>query len=218
MKGLFIVLEGIDGCGKTTQIKELKSWLPTSGLIPEGKSLLITREPGGTLLGSELRQILLNDDTADTPAPIAELLLYAADRAQHVSNLIIPALNNGDWVISDRFSGSTIAYQGYGRDLNLNTIKDLERIATQSLNPDLTLLLDINVKESIARRKKKSNDRIEKEGEIFLSKVARGFLELAKERSWVRIAGEHSAELISKQIKSELKEYLLQIGGEKNEL
>ena len=104
MKGTFIVLEGIDGCGKSTQIKHLSEWLPQSGLIPEGSKLITTREPGGTKLGNSIRELLLSDYKNNSPEPLTELLLYAADRAQHVSQVILPALNNGHWVISDRLA------------------------------------------------------------------------------------------------------------------
>ena len=112
MTGRFIVLEGIDGCGKTSQIKHLLEWLPNSGLMTKGAALVCTREPGGTPLGRSIRELLLYTANQKAPAPTAELLLYAADRAQHVETLIRPALERGDWVISDRFSGSTLAYQG----------------------------------------------------------------------------------------------------------
>jgi len=105
MKGKFIVIEGIDGCGKTTQINELSRWLPKSGLIKKDSKLITTREPGGSLLGKKLRNLIL--DNKNKPSPLAELLLYSADRAEHISKIISPALNNNDWVISDRFSDST---------------------------------------------------------------------------------------------------------------
>ena len=138
-KGRLLVLEGIDGCGKTTQLQQLSSWLPNSGLIPDGSQLVVTREPGGTALGASLRQLLLHPPTDADPGPTAELLLYAADRAQHVDRVIQPALERGDWVLSDRFTGSTMAYQGYGRGLDRELITDLERIATRGLSPDMTV-------------------------------------------------------------------------------
>ena len=110
MKGRFVVLEGIDGCGKTTQLQALADWLPRSGLMPPQATLVVTREPGGTPLGRSLRQLLLHPPEGAAPGERAELLLYAADRAQHVEACIAPALARGDWVLSDRFSGSTAAY------------------------------------------------------------------------------------------------------------
>tara|TARA_Y100001968_G_C19400662_1_gene740837 strand:+ start:281 stop:931 length:651 start_codon:yes stop_codon:yes gene_type:complete len=207
MKGHFLVLDGIDGCGKTTQINHLAQWLPTSGLMPKGAILHITREPGGTELGRSLRQLLLNSSTTNAPDPLAELLLYAADRAQHICQLIRPALAKGDWVLSDRFSGSTIAYQGYGRGLDIEVIKKLEVIATQGISPDLTLWLDIGVKESLQRRKAKSNDRIEAEGKDFLSRVSSGFSHLAETRHWKKISAENDPKNISQKVENELTSY-----------
>ena len=133
MKGKFIVIEGIDGCGKTTQIDELSKWLPNSGLIKKGSKLITTREPGGSHLGKKLRGLILDNNAKNKPSSLAELLLYSADRAEHVSKIISPALNNNDWVISDRFSDSTLAYQGYGRNINLEIIKNIESIVCLSL-------------------------------------------------------------------------------------
>ena len=134
MKGKFIVIEGIDGSGKTTQINQLAKWLKGSNLIPAKNQLVITREPGGTKLGKSIRSLLLNTSKEKSPDSITELLLYAADRSQHVNEIIRPTLNKGDWVISDRFCGSTLAYQGYGRKLDMKLIKDLETIATQGIS------------------------------------------------------------------------------------
>ncbi len=204
MKGSFIVFEGIDGCGKTTQINELTKWLPQSGLLPSRSKLLITREPGGTTLGKYLRKLLLHPQQETAPEAISELLLYAADRAQHVSKVIIPALKKGDWVISDRFSGSTLAYQGYGRNLDLNLINQLESISTQGIIPDITFWFDLPIKNSLKRREKETNDRIEEEGAEFLAKVAHGFKLLAKERKWIRIPAEHEKNFISERIQEVL--------------
>ena len=209
MKGALIVLEGIDGCGKTTQIQHLYKWLPNSGLMPEEAKLHITREPGGTSLGKSLRELLLNPPEEKSPQPLTELLLYAADRAQHISEFIQPLINQGDWVISDRFSGSTLAYQGYGRGLNIETIEILERIALQKLNPDLTLWLDITTQESISRRGEKPNDRIESEGYAFLKEVANGFNRIALERHWVRIDAHLKPQLVSEKIEEEVNEFFL---------
>ena len=164
MKGKFIVIEGIDGCGKTTQIDELSKWLPNSGLIKKGSKLITTREPGGRLLGKKLRGLILDNNENNKPSSLAELLLYSADRAEHVSKIISPALNKNDWVISDRFSDSTLAYQGYGRNINLEIIKNIESIVCQGESPDLTFYLEISPEESIFRRKNEIPDRIESEG------------------------------------------------------
>ena len=204
MRGLFLAFEGIDGCGKTTQINHLANWLPNSGLMPKRSKLLVTREPGGTSLGTALRHLLLHPPENNAPEPLAELLLYAADRAQHVSQVILPSLQKGDWVISDRFSGSTLAYQGYGRKLNINTINQLEEIATNGLIPDITFWLDVSVIESLSRRKSISNDRIEAEGSDFLNKVASGFSKVAKDRQWVHLSASHPPDLLHNEVKKKL--------------
>tara|TARA_Y100001968_G_scaffold55422_1_gene46647 strand:+ start:1278 stop:1928 length:651 start_codon:yes stop_codon:yes gene_type:complete len=216
MKGFLLVVDGIDGCGKSTQINHLAKWLPTSGLMPNGANLYVTREPGGTKLGNALRQLLLKTSKATAPEPIAELLLYAADRAQHISQIIQPALAKGDWVLSDRFSGSTTAYQGYGRQLDMHIIKRLEKIATQGISPDITLWLDIGVDESLKRRHQQVNDRIESEGKDFLERVSSGFSDLGNSRNWVKISAEKDQQLVSQQIETELKNYFqrLQTSGE----
>ena len=208
MKGKFIVIEGIDGSGKTTQINQLSKWLVSSDLIPESNKLIITREPGGTTLGQSIRSLLLDTSRENSPDSITELLLYAADRAQHVNEIIRPSLNKGDWVISDRFCGSTLAYQGYGRKLNIKLIKDLETIATQGISPDITFLLDIPVEESIKRRANKRDDRIEKEGKKFLLNVSLGFKALSKQKQWKKISAMNSKEKIISEIKSEIKKLI----------
>ncbi len=205
MKGKFIVFEGIDGSGKTTQINQLSKWLINSELIPKNNQLVITREPGGTKVGKLIRSLLLDTSQENSPDSITELLLYAADRAQHVNEIIRPSLNKGDWVISDRFCGSTLAYQGYGRKLDIQLIKDLETIATQGIYPDITFLLDIPVEESIKRRRNKKDDRIEQEGSEFLTNVSLGFKELSEENKWKKISAMNSKEKIISEIQSEIK-------------
>ncbi len=207
MSGRLLVLEGIDGCGKTTQLRHLANWLPRSGLMPEGARLHLTREPGGTALGVALRKLVLHPPGEASPEPLAELLLYAADRAQHVAQLIRPALEQGHWVLSDRFSGSTLAYQGYGRELDLDLIQQLEQIATAGLVPDLTFWLKLSVEESLVRRHARSNDRIEAEGVDFLTRVATGFAVLARERSWVPLQADQQVESVSSALESQLKHH-----------
>ena len=187
-RGRFIVLEGIDGCGKTTQLEALRQWLPTSGLLPPGARVVVSREPGGTALGQVLRELLLHSPRKVAPVPRAELLLYAADRAQHVETVLRPALERGDWVLCDRFTGSTWAYQFYGRGLMMKaTIQDLEFLATGGLQADLTLWLEVSLVKSCLRRGGQLADRLEGEGVAFLARVARGFERLADQRDWVRI-------------------------------
>ena len=208
MKGKFIVIEGIDGSGKTTQINQLSKWLEESDLIPKNNKLVITREPGGTTLGQSIRSLLLDTSIETSPDSITELLLYAADRAQHVNEILRPSLNKGDWVISDRFCGSTLAYQGYGRKLNINLIKELEIISTQEISPDITFFLDIPVNESIKRRLNRQDDRMEKEGIEFLSNVSLGFQKLSKHNKWRKISALKSKEEIIAEIKHEIKKLL----------
>ena len=207
MKGKFIVIEGIDGCGKTTQIDELSKWLPKSGLIKKGSKLITTREPGGSQLGKKLRSLILDNNENNKPSSLAELLLYSADRAEHVSKIITPALKNDDWVISDRFTDSTLAYQGYGRNINLEIIKNIESIVCQGEYPDLTFFLEISPEESILRRKNEIPDRIESEGIKFLEKVNKGFKLIAKEKNWEVISATQNIQNISNQIKETILRY-----------
>ena len=170
--GLFITFEGADGCGKTTQIKLLDEYLRSKGY-----KTLLTREPGSKGLGEKLREILLNYD--GEVAPACESFLFLADRAQHVECIIKPALRNGVIVLCDRHTDSTVAYQGYGRGLDLEEIKQLNNIATGGLKPELTLLFDVDIETSQARVGKEK-DRMESAGIEFFEKVRKGFLEIAK--------------------------------------
>tara|TARA_B100000579_G_scaffold433246_1_gene451639 strand:+ start:105 stop:734 length:630 start_codon:yes stop_codon:yes gene_type:complete len=204
MRGKFIVIEGIDGCGKTTQIDEISKWIPTSGLL-RGKSKLIkTREPGGSLLGKKLRNLILDNNKQNKPSSLAELLLYSADRAEHISKIISPALDNKDWILSDRFCDSTLAYQGYGRNINLEIIKNIESIVCQGEYPDLTIFLEISPEESLIRRKNFIPDRMESEGIKFLEKVNEGFKLIAKEKNWKIISAAQDINTISNEIKKTL--------------
>ena len=204
MKGKFIVIEGIDGCGKTTQIEEISKWLPLSGLMKKNSKLITTREPGGSKLGEKLRDLILDNNKNNKPSDLTELLLYSADRAEHVSKIISPALKEKNWVLSDRFSDSTLAYQGYGRNINLEIIKNIESIACQGEYPDLTIFLDISPEESIFRRKNIVPDRIESEGLKFLKKVNEGFKLIAKEKNWKIISASQNIKSITDEIKETL--------------
>ncbi|OCR02332.1 dTMP kinase [Oscillatoriales cyanobacterium USR001] len=179
MGGKLIVFEGVEGGGKTTQIERSRLWLLSrfhSGNIPR---IIVTREPGGTQLGKGLRRLLL-ESGGENICDRAELLLYAADRAQHVENLIKPELAKGSIILCDRFTDSTIAYQGYGRGLNLNLINQLNEIATGGLQSDLTLWLDIDVEVGLSRVKSRGiRDRIEQADLEFHRRVKQGFTELA---------------------------------------
>ena len=179
MKGRFITFEGGEGCGKSTQVRRLKE-----ALEAEGHEVLLTREPGGTRL-SELIRGLLKDAREDPPGDRAELLLFLAARAQLVRNVIRPALDAGTWVVSDRFSDSTFAYQGYGRGLPLDVLRLANDFACEGLRPDLTVLLDVDTETSRARLRKReaatntTADRIEQAGDAFHERLRQGFLEMA---------------------------------------
>ena len=201
MRGKFIVIEGIDGCGKTTQIDNLSRWLPKSGLMDKNSDLVKTREPGGSLLGQKLRNLILDNNKNNKPSSLTELLLYSADRAEHVSKIISPALENKNWVLSDRFCDSTLAYQGYGRNISLDIIKKIESIVCQGEYPDLTIFLDISAEESVLRRKNFIPDRIESEGIKFLQKVNEGFKLIAKEKNWEIVSANKNINTISNEIK-----------------
>lgn len=202
----FLVLEGIDGCGKSTQVEALSRWLPQSGLMAPDASLVVTREPGGTALGLALRELLLHPPGEAAPDGMAELLLYAADRVQHVQQTILPALEAGHWVVCDRFVGSTAAYQGHGRGLPMERILLLEELATAGLRADLTLWLDLPLARSLQRRGHRPADRIEAAGEAFLGRVARGFAQLAAERGWRRIEADQPADGVSEAIRQALRQ------------
>ncbi len=172
-KGLFITFEGGDGCGKTTQINLLDEYLRSKGY-----KTLLTREPGSKGLGVKLREILLNYD--GDVSPVCESFLFLADRAQHVDCIIKPALEEGTIVLCDRHTDSTVAYQGYGRGLDLAQIHNLNKIATSGLKPDLTIVLDVDV-ETSQKRVGSEKDRMESAGIEFFERVRKGFLEIAKQ-------------------------------------
>ena len=180
MCGRFVTFEGGEGCGKSTQVKRLAEHLRSKGV-----EVVLTREPGGTRL-AELIRGLLKDEREDPPCDRSELLLFLAARAQLVRNVIVPALDSGKWVLSDRFSDSTFAYQGYGRGLPLDSLRLMNCFACEGLKPDLTLLLDVRPDVAAARMRRReaatntSADRIELAGDDFHSRLRAGFLELAK--------------------------------------
>jgi dTMP kinase len=175
LPGLFITLEGPEGAGKTTQLKLLSKFLDEQNVAH-----VITRDPGGTSIGKPIRRILL--DSKSNIHPVAELLLYEADRAQNVSEIILPALKEGKVVFCDRYIDSTIAYQGYGRQLDFKLIEQLNEIAAQNLKPELTILFDIESSAGLARLHPSGHDRLEKEALEFHLKVRSGYLELARQQ------------------------------------
>ena len=179
-RGKFITFEGGEGCGKSTQVRRLKEELERRGI-----EVVLTREPGGTWLSEQIRH-LIKDQATDAPCDRSELLLFLAARAQLVRNVIRPALEEGKWVVSDRFSDSTLAYQGYGRGLPLGDLRRMNDFACEALKPDLTLLLDVDSEVARARMRSReaatatTADRIEKAGEEFHARLRTGFAELAK--------------------------------------
>lgn len=189
----FIVLEGIDGCGKSTQVQLLAEWLTAAG-----HSVVVTREPGGTALAESLRAIILD---AETPCSArAELMLILAARAQHVAELIKPALQQGAFVISDRFSLSSLAYQGYGRGLALEDIRIADAVARDGISPALTLWLDVPLTQVLARIGERA-DRFEGEGREFLQRVIDGYSALAENETTIyRLDGTASADEVTEQI------------------
>lgn len=172
-KGLFITFEGADGCGKTTQMDLLAEYLKNNG-----KEVLLTREPGGKGLGEKVREILLNydGDVSDR----CESFLFLADRAQNIDIIVNPAVEEGEIVLCDRHIDSTVAYQGYGRGLDIERINMLNNLATNGRKPDLTFVFDIDVETSM-KRVGKEKDRMESAGIDFHNRVRKGYLELAKQ-------------------------------------
>jgi dTMP kinase len=178
---LFITFEGVEGSGKTTQIQRLKRYLAQKGIPCK-----VTREPGGCPIGEKIRKILLNPDHREM-SPLSELLLYEASRAQHVIEVVKPHLKKGRVVLCDRFSDASIAYQGYGRKVDLKWVERLNRLSSQGIKPDVTFLLDcpsdIGLKRALQRNKmlkKEKEGRFEGEKIQFHHRVRRGYLSIAK--------------------------------------
>lgn len=179
MTGAFITFEGIDGSGKSTQLRLLANFLKTNGC-----EVLVTREPGGTPVGIRLRAALL--DVQEEVDPLTELLVFAADRAQHVRRVLRPALASGQVVFSDRYADATVAYQGAGRGFEPELIAEIVELATEGLKPDLTLLFDLSVDDSTARTRRRSNgkqksDRLDGETAEFHNRVREAYLSLARD-------------------------------------
>jgi dTMP kinase len=195
-RGRLIALEGIDGCGKSTQAELLANRLDA----------LLTFEPGATPLGGQLRGLLL-DSGLPPLTDRAEALLMAADRAQHVAEVVAPALDGGTWVVTDRFSGSTLAYQGYGRGLDVQELARLVDWATAGLRPDLTVLIDVPTHLAQQRLSRGRRDRFEALGEAFHQRVADGFRRLAADDpdTWTVVDGTGLAEDVSGSVWSAVR-------------
>lgn len=197
---MFITLEGPDGSGKTTQARLLAEWLRE-----RGHEVVMTREPGGTDIGDQIRAVLHDPDNTAMDAR-TEILLYSASRAQHVAQRIRPALAAGKIVISDRYADSTLAYQGYGRGLDLEALRTITAFATGDLTPDLTLYLDIVPQEGLQRRRLGGDEwnRMDAQALEFYQRVRAGYLELAKQEPerWVMIDAARSAEEVHTEIRA----------------
>ncbi len=193
-----ITFEGVEGSGKSTQVQRLLAVL--------GPRAIASHEPGGTPFGRDLRRLLL-DSRDYALAPMAELLLFLADRAQHVNEVIRPALAKGRVVLVDRFTDSTLAYQGYGRGLDAEQLKGLTRAASGGLTPDLTILLDLPVIEGLARAGRRgAQDRIEGEAQTFHERVRGGYLELAQQEPgrWVTVDATQPEDAVARRIQGVL--------------
>mgnify|MGYP001259911041 FL=1 len=174
MLGQFITIEGIECVGKSTNAKYIETMLNKKGY-----KTLLTREPGGSGIGEKIRNILLFEKK-DTLSPMTELLLLFAAREKHINEIIKPALENGTWVICDRFTDASFAYQGFGRELGFEKVNQLKALIQKDFEPDLTILLDAPLEVITSRRKLNPNDRFESEDKKFFGRVRNGYLELAK--------------------------------------
>lgn len=204
MKGLFIVMEGPDGSGKTTQINLLEQYLKEAGY-----ECLITREPGGTVIGEEVRELILNPEYKEM-SPVTEMLLYAASRAQLVHEVIGPALEAGKIVISDRFVDSSIVYQGIARNLGISTVAAVNAPGIGIYRPDGIFFIDLSEAEGIRRKKnQKKLDRMEQESIDFHHLVSEGYRKVLAERPKViKIDGGKDIDVIQKKIRNHVDELL----------
>ncbi len=210
MNGLFVTFEGIDFCGKSVQLELL-----TQKIVNLDKSYLVIREPGGTHISEKIRDVLLQKSN-EIMNPLSEIFLYSAARAQLTQHKIIPGLKTGNIILCDRFFDSTTAYQGYGRGIELNLVKQINRMATQNILPEITFLLDITIDE-MEKRKKISNttlDRMEQESRAFFETVRQGYLKIAQEEPerFIIIDGSKPIPVIENEIWNHFQEHLQ--GGE----
>ncbi len=199
-RGLFITFEGIDGCGKSTQARGLERRLEEEGNAP-----LLLREPGGTPISEDIRKVLLNPDNSSM-APENEALLLAASRSQLLKEVIVPHLKKGTIVLCDRYIDSTLAYQGFGRDLPQKWLRQINRLAFELAIPDKTFLFDLPVDVALSRLGNRQRDRIEATGVDFLEKVRNGFLTLAEQESdrYIILDGQNQSEELEKDISSQV--------------
>jgi dTMP kinase len=208
---MFITLEGIEGSGKTTQMQAIAAWLKAAGM-----TCRITREPGGTAIGGQIRRVLLHPEN-DALAPGAELMLYVADRVQHLESVVRPALAAGQVVVCDRYFDATLVYQGYARGVDKEMIRQLHRLACGGLTPDLTLLLDLDPETGLSRAWKRiqsdsahaQESRFEKEKLDFHRRVRDGYLDLARLESerFVVIDADADADIVQGRIEAALADH-----------
>ena len=211
-EGKFITFEGPEGGGKSTHIRLLADYLRERGV-----DLVLTREPGGTPTGEAIRGLLQHDGAGESPTDRAELLLFLASRAQHVERLIRPALSEGKWVLCDRFDDSTLAYQGYGRGLDLSLLQAMNSFATAGLKPDLTVLLDVSPETSRQRllmrlaQTSGTPDRIEREPDAFHIRLRTGFLDLARQHPdrFLVVNADREASRVAQDIREAISQRLL---------
>jgi len=203
--GLFISIEGLDGSGKTTQIQGIKTYFENRDIQP-----VLLREPGGTKIGEKIRHILLDAKNIEMDS-VSEMLLYAASRAQNVAENILPALDEGKVVICDRFIDSSIVYQGYGRELDVDEVLNVNLAAVRHRLPDITFFLDKNPEDSLKRRKEATQaDRLENEEMEFHIRVYKGYMELCRKypERIIKLDAENSIEAINKKIVATLDSIL----------
>ena len=202
----FVTLEGLEGCGKSTQARRLAERL--------GPSAVVTKEPGGTAIGASVREILLSHASRGLVAP-AESLLYFADRAQHVAEVIRPALAAGKLVVSDRYVESSLAYQGHGRGLDREVLRQVAHLATGGLRPDLIVLLELPIEEGLLRvGRRGGHDRMESEVREFHERVRAGYAEMAagEPQLWARVSGEGTEDAVTERLWSVLESRGLLVG------
>ncbi len=207
MKGLFITFEGIEGCGKSTQAKLLSEYLEKKGY-----NVFLTREPGGPKISEEIRNLLLSTKNKEM-LPETEVLLYMASRSQHTGEWIIPALEKGQIVISDRYYDSTLAYQGAARKIDIKLIDTITKFATFELKPDITFLVDLPAEIGLSRISKQDADRLEMESIEFHKKVRVGFIEIAKreKKRYIIVDGTESVEKIHSKIVKIMEDILRKV-------
>jgi dTMP kinase len=207
-KGFFITFEGIDGCGKSTQLA-----ITSKILSEQGYSVVVSREPGGTVIAEKIREILISPEHAEMVNE-CEILLYCAARAQHVREKIIPAIEAGKIVLCDRFQEATFAYQGFGRAISMEILTTINAYATGGLNPDMTFVFDLSVDSSIGRMRKinKIKDRLEQNGKDFFERIRQGYLSMVKNspKRIKIIDGEQDVGKVSDNVMVYIKELLLE--------